>query len=307
MTLEPVTASAQTVLLTAHDGDGDVFTSWTGACAGTASTCSLTMSSDQGVTASFLPGLALTVGRTSTNLGDGRVWGGGDKIDCPGSCSALYLPGTMVTLTAEANGTSVFKGWSDSAACPGTGTCTLTLDASRSLNALFEGTELTLLKAGTGTGLVEGLDDLGTSFSCGSACSHLYGYDTDLTLTLAATADADSVFDGWSGDCTSSPCPLDMTEAKAVTATFTRKPVLTIQFLGAGTGAVSGEPALTSVCAAPGPCLYSMAPGSGVDLTAAADAGSSFSEWGGACSGNLTCSLAVITADTTVTATFTTP
>jgi hypothetical protein len=74
----------------------------------------------------------LTVSKGGT--GSGTVTGGG--IDCGATCSATYPSGSSVTLTAAAASGSAFVGWSG--ACSGTSaTCTVTLDANKSVAANF--------------------------------------------------------------------------------------------------------------------------------------------------------------------------
>ena len=77
------------------------------------------------------PNVALTVSRDGT--GSGSV--GGSGIDCGSTCSVEVLEGTEVTLTATANAGSQFAGWGG--ACSGTSTCTVTMDAARSVTATF--------------------------------------------------------------------------------------------------------------------------------------------------------------------------
>jgi len=55
---------------------------------------------------------------------------------------------------------------------------------------------LTVAKSGTGTGTVTSSPE---GISCGADCSEAYTAGT--TVTLTATPDTDSVFSGWSGDC----------------------------------------------------------------------------------------------------------
>ena len=58
---------------------------------------------------------------------------------CNTTCSASFTDGTVVTLTAGAAQGFSFTGWSG-AGCSGTGTCTVTLDAARTVVASFAGT-----------------------------------------------------------------------------------------------------------------------------------------------------------------------
>ena len=58
-------------------------------------------------------------------------------IDCGTTCSSSFSSGTLVTLTARAQGNRIFLGWGG--ACSGTATtCTLTMDANKAVTATFE-------------------------------------------------------------------------------------------------------------------------------------------------------------------------
>jgi uncharacterized repeat protein (TIGR01451 family) len=79
------------------------------------------------------PRFQLTVAKSGT--GSGTVSSGSGGIDCGTVCGASFAAGTTVTLTATAASNSTFAGWSG--ACGGTGSCTLTMDAPRSVTATF--------------------------------------------------------------------------------------------------------------------------------------------------------------------------
>ena len=68
-----------------------------------------------------------------TTTGNGLVRG--VDADCRGSCTAAYASGTQVHLVAVPDSGASFVAWSG--ACSGTGTCDLTLDADREVNATF--------------------------------------------------------------------------------------------------------------------------------------------------------------------------
>jgi GH25 family lysozyme M1 (1,4-beta-N-acetylmuramidase) len=75
-------------------------------------------------------GLTVSVGSPG-----GVVTTAPSRFACSSTCSANFDPGTLVTLTATPNG-AVFLGWGG--ACSGTaGTCTVTMDADRSVMASF--------------------------------------------------------------------------------------------------------------------------------------------------------------------------
>jgi len=72
---------------------------------------------------------------SNSATGSGTVISSPAGINCGTTCSANFTTGTLVTLTATANNTSAFVGWSGG--CTGTGTCSVTLDAAKSVTATF--------------------------------------------------------------------------------------------------------------------------------------------------------------------------
>ena len=80
---------------------------------------------------------------------------------------------------------------------------------------------LTVALAGTGTGSVSSNP---TGIYCGADCTESYTSGTVVTLT--ASAEVGSVFSGWSGACsgTAVTCPVTMSGAQSVTATFALEP-----------------------------------------------------------------------------------
>jgi List-Bact-rpt repeat protein len=75
----------------------------------------------------------LTVNRAGS--GAGSVTSSPTGINCGTACSASFLSGTSVTLTATASSGSIFAGWSG--ACSGTGSCNVALNANTSVTATF--------------------------------------------------------------------------------------------------------------------------------------------------------------------------
>jgi hypothetical protein len=178
-------------------------------------TCTIEITTDGAITASFdLDELSLMV--TTDGGGTGAVSSDPAGIDCGESCAASYLAFTEVTLAATPEESSVFTGWDG--ACTGTEpTCTVTMDEAKSVRASFElrDVTLTVTLAGAGTGTVTS-DPAG--IDCGATCAAAFADGSH--VALAATADPDSFFLEWTGDCAGSTCELDLVADGAVGATF---------------------------------------------------------------------------------------
>ena len=105
--------TGNTVTLTASPANGSTFVAWSGACSGT--TCTVTMSTDQTVSAQFdlVPDLVTLTANKQGN-GDGTVTSDPAGISCGPGCNtsqASYLRGTTVTVTATPDGNSSFNDW----------------------------------------------------------------------------------------------------------------------------------------------------------------------------------------------------
>ena len=131
-------AHGTSVTLTATPATGATFAGWTGACTGSAATCTVSMTQARDVTATF-PLVAVQVHPLSvTRAGDGAgtVTSSPEGIDCGGTCSRMFEQGTSVTLTAREALGSVFSGWTG--ACTGSAaTCTVSMTQARSVTATF--------------------------------------------------------------------------------------------------------------------------------------------------------------------------
>ncbi|PYM80501.1 MAG: hypothetical protein DME09_19220, partial [Candidatus Rokuibacteriota bacterium] len=188
-----------TATLTATPSQGSVFGGWSGCDGVSGATCTVMLGSgSKSVTAVFnaQQGFTLTVSKGGT--GTGTVTSSDGGISCGPTCattSAAYGSGTLVTLTASASGGSTFGGWSG---CDGVSglTCTVTMNASRSVTATFnvQRFTLTVSKGGTGTGTVTSSDG---GISCGATCAA--PYDGGTLVTLTASASGGSTFGSWSG------------------------------------------------------------------------------------------------------------
>jgi Fe-S cluster biogenesis protein NfuA len=114
------------VTATAAANMGYVFSAWSGACAGSGS-CVVTMNANKAVTATFaaVPTFDLTVAVSPT---------GGGTTD-PSVGVHTYVTGTVVPVTATANTGYTFSAWSG--ACTGSGSCSVTMNASKAVTATF--------------------------------------------------------------------------------------------------------------------------------------------------------------------------
>ena len=121
------------VTLTPASAAGSVFTGWSGACTGTGN-CNVVLSQSQSVTASFGPGVQLTI----LNSGGGTVTSTPAGANCSKNCIAGFPRGTKVTLTATPATGGFFSGWSG--ACSGKATCVITMNAPTTVTATFGGT-----------------------------------------------------------------------------------------------------------------------------------------------------------------------
>jgi hypothetical protein len=146
--------------------------------------------------------------------GAGAVTSSPAGIDCPGDRGEEYFETQQVELFEAADPGSVFAGWSGD--CAGSGSCTVAMSQDRNVTATFALLRtLTVTLAGDGSGTVSS-DPAG--IDCGSDCDQAYA--DGASVALAAAADPESLFGGWSGDCPGATCHLTMDADRAVTATF---------------------------------------------------------------------------------------
>jgi len=173
----------------------------------------------------FITGTAPTsfaLAVTKSGTGTGTVTSSPPGISCGTTCSANFDNATVVSLTATPDSGSTFAGWSGS--CTGTGACSVTMDAAKSVSANFSTNAgpfaLTVSKSGTGTGTVASTP---SGISCGTTCSASFASGT--VVSLAATPDSGSTFAGWGGACSGTgACSVTMNSAQSVSATFNSNP-----------------------------------------------------------------------------------
>lgn len=272
------------VTLTATPGSGYVFGFWSGDCTGS-SGCSVLLDRDRSVTATFLPLYTLTVAKT----GSGTVTSSPPGINCGATCSAQFVSGTSVTLTATPAAGYSFGSWLGD--CTGGAGCSVILDQARSVTARFRPI-LSVTRIGPGS-----VSSSPAGILCEPSCSA--SFDLNSSVTLTATPDTGYVFQEWSGGCTGSgSCVLTMDGPKSVSARF--GPRLTVTTVGLGT--VTSTPAGIT-CPGNTTCGSPFQQDSTVSLAAAANANYVFRGWSGACTGTGAC-LVTMSGDQSVTANF---
>jgi hypothetical protein len=277
------------ITLRATPDPGGVFVRWIGGCDGTNPTCSFVVQESETITAIFdRVGAANTFPLAVGTMGSGTVTSSPGGISCGTVCSAQFVSGTSVTLTATPAAGWAFSSWGG--ACAGTGSCTITMDGPKSVTATFIQTAAQtypLAVAKTGDGSVTSIPP---GIECGSACSA--SFPAGVTVTLTAAPAAGQSFAGWTGACSGSApsCTVTMNGPKTVSAAFGQQPAppqtfpLAVSTTGSGT--VTSTPSGID-CGAT--CSATFANGTAVTLTAAAAPGWTFAGWSGACSGTGGC------------------
>ena len=201
----------------------------------------------------------------------------------PAAGTYTYNEGEVVGVTAAPNSGYTFSGWSG--ACTGSGSCSVTMDADKTVTANFVAVPtytLTTAVSPTGGGTINP-----------AAGPHTYNQDDVVAIT--ATPNSGYTFSNWSGACTGTgSCSVTMDRHQTVTANFTAVPTYVL------TTAVSPSAGGT-INPAAGPHTYNQ--GDVVAVTAAPNSGYAFSGWSGACTGTSTCSV-TMSANRAVTATF---
>jgi alpha-tubulin suppressor-like RCC1 family protein len=174
----------------------------------TGATASATLTVRDRFTLSVLP----------AGTGRGSVTSSPSGINCGADCSELYDSGNTVILTAAADSRSTVAGWIGCETVSGA-TCTVTMNAARTVTAIFDlkRFELTVSRSGLGSDMGS-VSSSPSGISCGSDCYEPYDVDTVVTLTAAPSL----LFTGWSGcdSAAGATCTVTMGSARSVTARF---------------------------------------------------------------------------------------
>ena len=175
-----------------------------------------------------VPVYTLTV--TKSGNGTGTVssnQGINGSITCGATCSATFLSGATVTLSAGPDPTSLLQSWGG--ACSGTPNnqaCRLTMNSNLTATATFVlGITLNVSVTGGGTGAVTSSDGSISCTDTGGACSSLNLPGTVISLTAAPSNG--SQFSSWSGACTGTnpnSCSVTLNSNQTVTANLSPPP-----------------------------------------------------------------------------------
>ena len=307
------------VTLTAPAANGSVFTGWEGACTGFGN-CQTTLTTTKQVTATYAfdtydlfvtvngdgPG---TISSTPAGISCGSGQGAGHNgIDCGETINY----DTLVTLNASYDPTQMSLTWGGSCSTASGDSCTVTMRQAHAVTATFTLGEFSLGTAiiGNGNGSVttkpSGIScDIsnasGSTIAINSGtCNHSFTASSFITLT--ATAGLESVFNGWSGACSSvnsNDCVVHLTQAEEVTATFTLNQYdFALYKAGNGVGTIESGP-IGLGCVDCGsiydyentPITMTVDYGTVLTLTATAGNESQFDGWSGSCLGTSDCQI----------------
>ena len=127
-------ANGTSVTLTETPSSGWSFTGWSGACTGSAATCTVSMSQARSVTATFT---VVTYNVGVTQMGNGSIRANSTTISSsPGTTTVTFNAGTTVQLSEVPAAGYVFSGWSG--ACSGqSATCSITINQASNVTANF--------------------------------------------------------------------------------------------------------------------------------------------------------------------------
>lgn len=313
-----------TVTLTATPAPGDPgsrFAGWSGGgCSASTPTCTVDMTTAQDVTATFNSQQQLTYGiQQYGGTGSATITTSPPGVSCGSGCLD-FDTGTLVTLTATPDSSSVLLSW----ICNGslTASCTLTMNQAASAYADVAGNVLTVTADGTGSGVVTSSP---SGITCAAGCSpqsERLPWDTTVTLTAQPTAGStfEWIYGGCAEDADSLPpytqptCTVNMQGNLTVPVRFMKQqePLTVSNDGGDGIGVVTSSPVGID-CSADQGCgsqtvdydQYTAVTLTETPETGTASNDSVFSGWSGACSGTSTTCVVPMNQAQSVTAAFT--
>lgn len=230
-----------------------IFMGWLGApCSGSTSlTCDVIMDQDRIVTAQFAEKVLLNVIKGGN--GTGRVTSSPIGIDCGSDCANSYgkSSSNSVTLTATADTSSVFTGWS-LVSCGVATTCAVTMDTNTNITANFAlaRTITVTKKTWDGTTYINTTNHRVTSNPIGmdcnttsNNCTAKFVAGSNVVLTASASI-AGYIFETWENGCTGgATCNITLNSDISVVAKFKALSSfeLKIEKAGLGIGTVTSS------------------------------------------------------------------
>ena len=245
-----------------------------------------------------VPWPTLTVERPANGFvaATGIDCGSGERDDCAHAAPR----NDTVALAATADPHHRFAGWGG--ACSGTDSCTVLLDADKTVSAAFAPTSHLLTVERAANGYVTG-----TGIDCGSGaradCEERHA--PGATATLRATADANHRLLRWSGACsgTARTCNVKMDAAKTAAAVF--GPKQRWLWVSPPDGGRITGPGIDCGDGGAGDCVKTYDHGEEVVLTAVASANHELESWSGPCDDDAATCTATMDRNKTAGATFT--
>ncbi len=297
------------VTLTATGDAQSDFVGWSGACVGQSPNCTVLLTQVRAATASFSrKTFPLTM--TLAGSGNGTVTVNG-VVECSRSvvqqgavtCVKSYDIGTAVSIVVTPGVQTDFNG--NSGDCFGTATCTLVLNAARSVTSAFVGRgpqTLTIASLGgaVGSGVVRSTEStplidcaINNGVPSGPKCSATVPAGT--AITLRATGNAANALQYWGGGCngrSTHECTVVMDVPLNVWMGFTPAIDVEMKVGGAGGGTVtfqpdgapSQAPCVLSVGGAVTSCRFSLPTGGFGVFRGTASTGFRFDGFVGPCS-----------------------
>jgi hypothetical protein len=263
--------------LEATPTEGSTFSGWSDTSCGSALGCEIRVDADVVLEATF----DLRSERLTLDVSEGGhvTHTPGATVCTTGTCVYDEPHGSVVSLTASANPSHRFVGWTDDCADVATATCTLRLDGPRTVGAVFavRTDSLTVVEAGTGDGRVTSTP---TGIDCPGDCSEPLPLGS--MVRLVASANEGSVFTGWSGACTgTSPCDVTVDGSTVVVASFARRTYpLNVTQTGDGQARVTASEADIDCGTV---CSTTVPHGTTVILSVSPEVGSELVTWSGGC------------------------
>ena len=274
------------VRLNATPEDGMMLSKWRGACRGSRG-CKVKLKRPKTVLASFktprLVPLSVYV------RGAGTVTSTPEGISCSErKCRGEFPRGTVVRLHAKPAEGHILHRWRG--ACGGSKGCKVKLKKHRKVMATFRTPPLLRLQLKIkGEGIV-------TSSPEGLECSQgkcLGKFPENSIVTLTAIPGKGQSFKKWRGPCRGKEtCTVKMKKHRKIFAQFTTAlppPPVILTIALKGKGKITSSPEGLE-CSSDG-CKGEFPHGTVVTLKPMAGEGHVFSEWGGACKGNETCTI----------------